>query len=186
MIGTYWPLFLLAFAGVLVFSKFLTRKRHGQLWLARLKLRLPFWGPLSIEYALSAFNRTLGTILASGTPLVSAMKMARGTLNNLSLEQKMIQATQRVEEGSSLGDALGRTGFYPPLALRMVRVGESSGSLSAMLYDMAEYYESEVERRLNRLTSLIEPILMMTMGLLIAFIIVAMYIPIFQLAATVG
>jgi len=135
---------------------------------------------------LSSFNRTLGTTLASGTPLVTAMQMARGTLNNLSLEQEMSQATRRVEEGSALSESLERTGFFPPLALRMVSVGETSGSLTDMLNDIADYYEAEVERRLTRLTTMIEPILMMTMGLLIAFIIVAMYVPIFELAGTVG
>ena len=114
------------------------------------------------------------------------MQMSRGTLNNLSLEQEMVQAISRVEEGSSLADSLGRTGFFPPLALRMVSVGETSGALIAMLNDIADYYEAEVERRLNRLTTMIEPVLMMIMGLMIAFIIVAMYVPIFQLAGTVG
>ena len=112
--------------------------------------------------------------------------MSRGTLNNLSLEKEMVQAVRRVEEGSSLSDSLSRTGFFPPLALRMVNVGETSGSLTEMLGDIADYYEAEVEQRLTKLTTMIEPILMMVMGLMIAFIIIAMYVPIFQLAGTVG
>ncbi|NOQ52095.1 MAG: type II secretion system F family protein, partial [Desulfuromonadaceae bacterium] len=97
-----------------------------------------------------------------------------------------VLAFRRVEEGSSLSDSLARTGFFPPLALRMVGVGETSWSLTEMLSDIADYYEAEVERRLTQLTTMIEPILMMIMGLMIAFIIVAMYVPIFQLAGTVG
>ncbi len=186
LIGNYWYLVLIALfvAGPLV--KSLLHSSRGRLRVDRFLLRIPFVGGLKTDYALSGFNRTLGTTLASGTPLVTAMQMSRGTLNNLSLEKEMVQAIRRVEEGSSLSDSLSRTGFFPPLALRMVSVGEASGSLTEMLNDIADYYEAEVEQRLTKLTTMIEPILMMIMGLMIAFIIVAMYVPIFQLAGTVG
>jgi type IV pilus assembly protein PilC len=186
IVGRYWYLLLLALVVCLPLLKSIVRSTRGRLRVDRMLLRVPFLGGLKVEYALSSFNRTLGTTLASGTPLVTAMQMSRGTLNNLSLEQEMSQATRRVEEGSALSESLERTGFFPPLALRMVSVGETSGSLTDMLSDIADYYEAEVERRLTRLTTMIEPLLMMTMGLLIAFIIVAMYVPIFELAGTVG
>ncbi|WP_303720346.1 type II secretion system F family protein [Malonomonas rubra] len=186
LVKNYW--FLPVFAGVGggISARMLLRTSRGKLKLDKTILVLPFLGRLKLDYALSGFCRTLGTTLASGTPLVPAMQMSRGTLNNLSLEKEMVQAIRRVEEGTSLSDSLERTGFFPSLALRMVSVGETSGSLTDMLNDVADYYEAEVEHRLTRLTTLIEPILMVTMGVLIAFIIVAMYIPIFQLAGTVG
>lgn len=186
LVGHYWYLFFAAVVVGLPLFKSLIRSTRGRRGVDRFLLRVPFLGGLKVEYALSSFNRTLGTTLASGTPLVTAMQMSRGTLNNLYLEQEMTQAIRRVEEGTALSDSLGRTGFFPPLSLRMVNVGETSGSLTDMLNNIADYYEAEVERRLTRLTTMIEPILMMTMGLLIAFIIVAMYVPIFQLAGTVG
>ena len=186
LLKQYWYLMIVGGAAAVVGIKALLRSSRGRLKVDRLMLKLPFLGGLKIEYALSGFTRTLGTTLASGTPLVTAMQMSRGTLNNLSLEKEMVQAIQRVEEGTSLSDSLERTGFFPGLALRMISVGETSGSLTDMLGDVAEYYETEVETRLTRLTTMIEPILMMTMGLLIAFIIVAMYVPIFQLAGTVN
>lgn len=186
LIGSYWYLILIALIVAVPLVKSLFHSSRGRLQVDRFLLRVPFVGGLKTDYALSGFNRTLGTTLASGTPLVPAMQMSRGTLNNLSLEKEMIQAVRRVEEGSSLSDSLKRTGFFPPLALRMVSVGETSGSLTDMLRDIADYYEAEVEHRLTRLTTMIEPILMMVMGLMIAFIIVAMYVPIFQLAGTVG
>jgi type IV pilus assembly protein PilC len=182
----YWFLFMILAVVVWLFLKNFMRSSRGRLLVDRSVLRVPFFGALKIDYALSGFNRTLGTTLTSGTPLVEAMQMSRGTLNNLSLEKQMVEATHRVEEGTAFSEALERTGFYPPLALRMVNVGETSGALTEMLRDIADYYESEVERRLTRLTTMIEPVLMMTMGLMIAFIIVAMYVPIFQLAGTVG
>ena len=186
IVGRYWYLVIGAVVLAIVLCKPILRTSQGRLRIDGLLLKIPFFGRLAIDYALSSFARTLGTILNSGTPLVEAMKMARGTLNNLRLEQGMIQAIQRVEEGSALSDALARTGYFPALALRMVNVGETSGSLTEMLGDIADYYEAAVEARLNRLTTMIEPVLMMVMGLLIAFIIVAMYVPIFQLAGTVA
>lgn len=186
VIGSYWYVIALVLLIALPFFRSLLRSTRGRRAVDRYILKVPFFGPLMNEYALSSFSRTLGTTLASGSPLVEAMKMSRGTLNNLNLEQAMAVATQRVEEGSALSGSLEQTGFFTPLALRMVGVGETSGSLVTMLNDISDYYEAEVERRLTRLTTMIEPILMMTMGLLIAFIIVAMYIPIFQLAGTVG
>ncbi len=185
LIRNYWYLLLLVGIGVFTFWGALLRSQRGRLKVDKLILKLPFVGGLKTDYALSGFSRTLGNTLASGTPLVPSMQMSRGTLNNLSLEQEMVQAIRRVEEGTSLSDSLERTGFFPALALRMISVGETSGSLTEMLADVAEYYESEVERRLTLLTTMIEPVLMMVMGFVIAFIIVAMYIPIFQLAGTV-
>jgi type IV pilus assembly protein PilC len=148
----------------------------------RWKLRLVFLGPLFLEYALLNFTRTLATLLASGVPLVSAMKMSRKTLNNSYLESRLEQATERITEGKSPAGALDEAGFFPSLALRMVMAGERSGALQEMLLEVAGYYENQVEERLGRLSSLIEPVMMLLIGLLIGGIVVAMYIPIFQLA----
>lgn len=186
LIGCYWYLLLFAAIGMSLAVRSFSRTTRGRLRIDRLLLRVPFVGGLATDYALSGFNRTLATTLSSGTPLVPAMQMSRGTLNNLALEQEMVKAVARVEEGTSLSDSLNRSGFFPPLALRMISVGETSGSLTDMLNEIADYYEAQVERRLTLLTTMIEPVLMMVMGLMIAFIIVAMYVPIFQLAGTVG
>ena len=163
----------------------LLRSPRGRMVFDKLLLKLPFFGILLRDYGISSFARTLGTTLDSGTPLVQAMSMARGTLNNHRLEQEMVAAVQRVEEGTALSESLTRTGFFPPIALRMVAVGETTGALSEMLADVANFYEGEVEKRLVRLTTMIEPVLMMTMGLMIGLIVVAMYIPIFQMGQTI-
>ncbi len=185
-LGNYWYLVVGTVIVASVLFKSLVRSRRGRLRFDRFLLQMPFIGRLKTNYALSGFNRTLGTTLASGTHLVEAMQMSRGTLNNLSLEKDMITAIRRVEEGTSLSASLSQTGFFPHLALRMVSVGETSGSLIDMLADIGNYYEAEVEQQLTKLTTMIEPILMLVMGLMIAFIIIAMYVPIFQLAGTVG
>ncbi len=175
------PLLVVAIVALRIF----VLSERGGLLLDRLKLKLPFFGGLLGDYALSSFCRTFGTTLASGIPAVQAMQMSRGTLNNRVLENHLSRAIQKVEEGTSISQALEQTGFFPGIALRMISVGETGGSLAEMLADVAEYYEDEVARRLDRLTTMIEPLMMMSMGLLIGAIVVAMYIPIFQLAGTV-
>jgi type IV pilus assembly protein PilC len=165
--------------------KFFLRTEAGGLFLDRARLALPFLGPLVVDYGLTGFCRTLSTLLDGGIPLVQAMKMARGTLNNRVIEGNLSTAVQRVEEGTPLASALEQTGFFPHIALHMVAVGESSGYLGEMLIDISDYCEGEVERRLDRLTTLIEPLMMLSIGLLIGGIVVAMFIPIFQLAGTV-
>lgn len=179
------PMLLLLLAATIVALRLYLRSQTGKLMLARLKLRLPFFGGLLVDYALSSFCRTFATTLASGIPVVQAMQMSRGTLNNLILETQLNGAVLRVEEGMAISPALEQTGFFPLMALRMIGVGESTGALADMLSDVSDYYEAEVERRLDRLTTIIEPMMMLAMGLLIGGIVVAMYIPIFQLAGTV-
>jgi type IV pilus assembly protein PilC len=180
------PLLLLLLAAAVAALRLYLRSPAGKRMLDRLKLRLPFFGALLLDYGLASFCRTLATTLASGIPVVQAMRMSRGTLNNLILEARLNGAVLRVEEGTAISSALQQTGFFPLMALRMIGVGESTGALADMLTDVADYYEAEVERRLDRLTTIIEPLMMLGMGLLIGGIVVAMYIPIFQLAGTVG
>lgn len=175
------PLLIAAVAGL----RFFIHSEKGRRALDRLKLKLPFFGALMLDYALSGFCRTFGTTLSSGIPAVQAMRMSRGTLNNRILEDEMVGVTRQVEEGAAISDALEQTDFFPVIALRMISVGETTGALAEMLNDVSEYYEAEVERRLDRLTTLIEPVMMLTMGMVVAGIVVAMYIPIFQLAGTV-
>lgn len=179
------PLWLpLLVLGIFLLRRFVQTDRGGYL-VDRLKLRLPFFGALFSEYAVAAFCRTLGTTLASGIPVVQSMQMARGVLDNRLLEERLGAAVRRIQEGTRISDSLEQTGTFPVIALRMIGVGETSGSLVDMLTDVADYYEGEVERRLERMATLIEPLMMLIMGLLVGAIVVAMYIPIFQMAGTV-
>jgi len=179
------PVLVPLVVGLLVTARLFLRSERGALLFDRFKLKLPFFGTLLIEYALLSFCRTLGTVLASGIPIVQSLQMSRGTLNNRVLETRMLQATRRIEEGASVSEAFEQAGYFPNIALRMIAVGETGGALAEMLGDVSDYYEGEVEQRLERMTSLIEPVMMATMGLLIGGIVIAMYFPIFQLAGTV-
>ncbi len=178
----FWlPLLILA----AVAARRALQTERGRYRADRWKLRLPFFGPLFTEYALAGFCRTVATTLASGITAVQSLQMARGVLNNRLLEEQVAAAIGRIREGTRISEALAGSTSFPVIALRMISVGEASGSLGDMLMDVADYYESEVERRLDRLTTLVEPLMMVVMGGLVGGIVVAMYIPIFQLAGTV-
>ncbi|WP_303722213.1 type II secretion system F family protein [Malonomonas rubra] len=179
------PLLVLIILCASVFFRFWVSTEKGRLLFDRLKLKLPFFGALQLEYALSGFCRTLATVLTSGIPLVTALQMSRGTLNNRLLEDKLLTVTHAVEEGGEFARSLEGTEVFPILALRMIGAGEKTGALPEMLLEVSSYYESAVEQRLERLTSMIEPLMMLVMGLMIGGVVIAMYIPIFQLAGTV-
>ncbi|MBN1141829.1 MAG: type II secretion system F family protein [Deltaproteobacteria bacterium] len=174
----------LTLAGIWGF-KALAHTEKGQLILDAQKIRVPLVGALFLEYALSNFCRTLSVTLAGGIPVIQALQMATGTLNNRKLEKKFSAAINQVKGGDAVVNALERLGFFSTLALRLVAVGEKTGALPEMLNNVAEYYEMEINRRLDRLSSLIEPLLIVAAGFFIGGIIIAMYLPIFQLAGAV-
>ncbi|HJV64963.1 MAG TPA: type II secretion system F family protein [Geomonas sp.] len=158
----------------------------GRFAVDRLKVKAPFIGPIATRYAVAGFTRTLSTVLGSGIPIVEALRMSVGTLNNRLLERGLLSAVIRVEEGSKLSAALESIKLMPPLALRMLSVGETTGSMEEMLSDISDYFEDEIERNLQVLTTAIEPAIMIVMGVVIGTIIITMYLPIFKIAGTVG
>ncbi|MBN1141083.1 MAG: type II secretion system F family protein [Deltaproteobacteria bacterium] len=174
------PLLLAAVLGLKAFF----RTDSGRLALDAQKIRLPVLGELFLGFSLGSFCRTLATTLAGGIPIVQAMQMSAGTLGNRRLERDFAAAAHQIKEGGSLVSAMERCGFFSNLALRLISVGEKTGALPEMLNNVAEYYEMENSRRLERFTSLFEPVLILTVGIFIGGIIIAMYLPIFQLAGT--
>jgi type IV pilus assembly protein PilC len=158
----------------------------GQLALDRLMLKLPLVGQIAIKHNTVQLTRTLGTILAGGTPLVDALKGARGAVSNKWISQEMIGAVNEIREGATLADALDRPRVLPRLAIEMLSVGEETGSLDTMLRDVAEFYEADLDTRLTQLTTWIEPALLLVMGVLVGGIVIVMYLPVFQMAGTVG
>jgi type IV pilus assembly protein PilC len=182
--------YLLLFVGLAVAGVTLFRRwgytETGRFAIDSMKVKIPFIGSVLTRYAVSGFTRTLATVLGSGIPIVEALKMSVGTLNNKVLERGLLAAVVRVEEGSRLSSALESIKLMPPLALRMLSVGESTGSLEEMLSDISDYFEEEIERNLAVLTTAIEPAIMIVMGVVIGVIIIAMYLPIFKIANTVG
>ncbi len=174
--------FLLALVAGSVFLW--SRTEEGGTAFDRFKFRLPVIGDTLLKFQVAQFSRTLSTLLTGGTPLVAGLQTASDAITSKLLRSTVGQATQRVREGESLHGALASSGVMPELALDMIEVGESSGALSPMLNSVAEFYEEEVNLRLTALVSLIEPVLLIFMGLLVAFILISLYLPIFSFSIT--
>ncbi len=173
-------LIALAVGGVFLWS----RTEEGGTAFDRIKFRLPVVGDTLLKFQVAQFSRTLSTLLTGGTPLVAGLQTASDAITSRLLRSTVGRATQMVREGESLHGALASKGVMPELALEMIEVGESSGALSPMLNSVAEFYEEEVNLRLSALVSLIEPVLLIFMGLLVAFILISLYLPIFSFSIT--
>ncbi|MGA7796785.1 MAG: type II secretion system F family protein [Candidatus Acidiferrales bacterium] len=183
---TYRPYLLaaiamLVFLAVAVFAW--SQTEQGGLSMERIRMRLPLIGETLTKFQFAQFCRTLSTLLAGGTPLVQAMETAGGAIKSRLISSTITQGAQLVREGQSLHSSLSTTGLVPDLALEMIEVGEASGSLSAMLASVAEFYEDDVNTHLANMVALIEPAILIFMAILIAFILVALYLPMFSLSA---
>jgi type IV pilus assembly protein PilC len=172
-------LVLLAF-GIYLWS----RTEEGGIAFDRLKFRLPVIGDTLLKFQMAQFSRTLSTLLTGGTPLVAGLQTASDAISSRLVRGAVSDATQMVREGESLHHALASKQVVPVLALDMIEVGESSGALAAMLTSVAEFYEDEVTLRLGALVSIIEPAILVFMGALVAFILIALYLPIFSFSAS--
>lgn len=178
----------LVMIGIGLFAAFRSWKstETGRYTLDRFKLTVPLAGDVFTKYSIASFTRTLATVLGSGIPIIESLRMSIGTLNNVYMEKRLFEAVRYIEEGGRLSVALERVHLMPPLALRMLGVGETTGSLEDMLIDVSNYLEDELEERMHLLTTAIEPAIMLVMGVIIGVIIIAMYLPIFKLGGTVG
>ena len=148
-------------------------------------LAFPIIGEALVNHHTIQFSRTLATVLAAGTPLVTALQIVRGAVSNRFLAAGLVRTTERVREGGALAAALAEDKVLPKLALEMIAVGEETGSLETMLRDVAELYEGDLDQRLNQLTTWIEPALLLIMGVTVGVIVIVMYLPVFQMAGTV-
>ena len=173
-------------AGLITAFKSWSNTEAGRYTIDRLKLTMPYAGDVFTKYSVAGFTRTLATVLGSGIPIIESLRMSIGTLNNVYMEKRLFEVVRFIEEGGRLSVGLERVNIMPPLALRMLGVGETTGSLEDMLIDISDYLEDELEERMHILTTAIEPAIMLIMGVVIGVIIVAMYLPIFKVAGTVG
>jgi type IV pilus assembly protein PilC len=159
-----------------------SQSEQGAMTMERIRMRLPLIGETVTKFQFAQFCRTLSTLLAGGTPLVQAMETAGGAIHSRLVSSAVMQGANLVKEGQSLHSSLSSTGLVPDLALEMVEVGEASGSLSIMLASVAEFYEDDVNTHLANMVALIEPAILIFMAIVIAFILVALYLPMFSLS----
>jgi type IV pilus assembly protein PilC len=157
----------------------------GRLVVDRLLLRVPILGPIFVKHYTGQLTRTLATILAGGTPLVEALSIARGAISNRYVSVGVAGTVAEIREGTTLAAALDRPKVFPKLAVEMLSVGEETGSLPTMLHDVAEFYEGDLDLRLTQVTTWIEQVLLLIMGVLVGAIVIVMYLPVFQMAGAV-
>jgi type IV pilus assembly protein PilC len=158
-----------------------SRRPAGRLALDRLKLRLPFAGRLQQHYAISQFTRTLATMISGGIPLVPSLHVAAGSIGNAYVRARVGEVGRKVQEGESLHRALEGTGLMTSLTVEMVQVGEQTGSLEGMLANISDFYDEEIEAALASFIAWLEPALLVIMGGVIAFMLAALYLPLFRL-----
>ena len=175
---------IIAVALLFIAIYFWSRTDEGGVAFDRLKFRLPIIGDTLLKFQVAQFSRTLATLLTGGTPLVAGLQTASDAISSKLVRGTVSQATQMVREGESLHGALAATRVMPPMALDMIEVGESSGALAPMLTSVAEFYEDEVNLKLGAMVALIEPIMLIFMGILVAFILISLYLPIFSLSSS--
>jgi len=174
---------LLAMFAAIGFLFAWSRTDAGGLAMDRVKLRLPLFGSSWVKFQVSQFCRTLATLLTGGIPLVTALDTASGSASSRLMTAAIATAAERVREGQALHGSLKQAGLFPDLALEMVEVGEATGALAPMLTSVAEFYEEDVNIRMAATLAWLEPLILVGMGIVVAFILLALYLPIFTFGA---
>jgi len=148
-------------------------------------LKIPIFGDIIRKSAVAKFTRTLGTLITSGVPILEALEIVSRTAGNVVIADAVIQTRASIAEGKTISEPLERTKVFPPMVVQMISVGETTGALDTMLQKIADFYDIEVDNSVEALTSLMEPALMVVLGGIVGFILIAMYLPIFTLASTI-
>jgi general secretion pathway protein F len=182
----WWWLFLGAFVGAVWLAERYRRTPNGRSAWDKWVLTAPVFGSLIRQIAIARFSRTLGTLLKSGVPLLNALDIVKNILGNVRLAKVIEEAREAIKEGESIAAPLKRSGEFPPLVYHMVAIGERTGQLEEMLNNVANAYEAQVETKIGALTSLLEPFMIVGMGVVVAFIVFSILMPILQINNLAG
>ncbi len=182
----YWWAILLAIAAIYFAIKMFLKTENGQLLWDKYQLKLPVFGPLLHKIAMTRFARTFAQLIRSGVPILETLDIVGGSAGNRVIEQAIRSVSTDVERGDNLSVALSKKTIFPPMMLRMVAAGESTGKIDEMLEKMADFWDEEIEATLAALTSLLEPILIVILGVVVGGIVLCMFLPIFQLPEIVS
>ena len=186
MIKKYIIIFIPAVIVLIFLFKRYYKTDSGKAVVDRLLLSLPVFGPLFRKIAVARFSRTLGTLVSSGVPILDGLSIVSRTSGNRAIETAIMNARASIREGETIAEPLSRSALFPPMVIQMIAVGESTGALDNMLSKIAEFYEDEVDVAVANLTSMLEPLLMVFLGVVIGGVVIAMYLPIFNMASAVG
>ena len=162
------------------------KQENGRRRIDRLLLRVPIFGDLLRKIAVARFSRTLGTMVSSGVPILESMDIVAKSAGNKIIEEAILRARTSISEGKTIAEPLADSKVFPVMVTQMVSVGEATGALDTMLNKIADFYDDEVDAAVGALTSLLEPMLMIFLGVVIGGLVIAMYLPIFKLAGVVG
>jgi general secretion pathway protein F len=180
-LSEYWWLILSFFLIVFFLIRMFSQRPKGKQIMDRLKLTAPMLGSLNLKIGAARFSRTLASLLLSGIPLIAALNIVRNILNNVLLAEVINDAINELEKGQSLSNILRKSRWFPPMLVQMIAVGEQSGALEKLLEKVADNYEKEVESKIVAMTSMIEPVMILAMGLVVSFIIVSILLPILEM-----
>ena len=186
IIINYWYLVVGLTALVVVGIKQYYKTQTGHLVLDTFILKIPVVGEMLRKVAVARFCRTLGTLTSSGVPILEGMDITARTAGNMVIQNAILKAREAVEQGRNIAGPLAETKVFPPMVIQMVGVGEATGALDAMLSKVADFYEDEVDNAVAAMTAMMEPLVIAILGGIIGFIVVAMYMPIFNLANVMG
>jgi general secretion pathway protein F len=181
----WWWAFAVVFGGVVWLFARWRKTESGRAAWDQWVLTAPLFGSLIRQIAIARFSRTLATLLKSGVPLLVSLDIVKNVVGNVRLARVVEEARTAIQEGESIAAPLRRSGEFPPLVYHMVAIGERSGALEEMLTNIANAYESQVDTKIGALTSLLEPIMMVGIGGMVGFMLIAMYMPIFDIAGAV-
>ena len=148
-------------------------------------LKLPIFGVLIQKATIARFTRTLGTLVNSGVPIIEGLEITAKATGNKVVEESIISARKSIKEGQTIAEPLSKKKVFPPMVIQMINVGENTGTLDSMLSKIADFYENEVDTAIAGLTSLLEPLIIAFLGVIVGFIVIAMYLPIFRLASII-
>jgi type IV pilus assembly protein PilC len=162
------------------------RTEKGKILMDDFVLKVPLFGDLIRKAAVAKFTRTTGTMLSSGVAILDALEIVAKTAGNKTIEKAVYDTRTAIAEGRTMSDPLAESGVFPSMVCQMIAVGESTGALDAMLTKIADFYEEEVDQAVENLTSLIEPFMIVFLGVVIGGLVVSMYLPIFKMASALG
>jgi len=180
-----WYLAIVVGAAVYTFAYFYKRSRPMRQFIDRMSLQAPVIGPILRKAAIARFARTLATMFGAGVPLVEAMKSVAGATGNIVYQDAVMKMRDEISTGLRMQRAMENTGLFPNMVVQMIAVGEESGSLDEMAAKVADFYEADVDAAVDGLSSLLEPLIMVILGVLVGGLVIAMYLPIFKLGAVI-
>ncbi|KZL93397.1 type II secretion system F family protein [Clostridium magnum] len=178
---SFWYLFIVIILGIGFVLKYYFKTENGQIFSSKMKLTLPIFKNINEKIIISRFTRTLSTVLTSGVNLIQALQVVSKVLGNKIIENKVMEVREQMMKGGVLSEPLAKAGFFPPMLCSMIKIGEESGSLDEILDKTADFYDDELDTAIQQFTSILEPLMILIMGVVIGFMVVAMLLPMFDM-----